>query len=263
MWWIGLLLLAGGAGAVMRDGEVLVERRVPASACGERRPLVSSRVLQRQFLSPQEVAFLVAVADRGMEQIPEEQGGPTIMDPDQSLVLGPGGNVKRTPKFSASELSQYATLMRRLHARLLELHQVEFLYHTQPTFIARLLPQQQGQGQQPHHVHDEYWHEHCDKNNTEHYDYSALVHLTDYGVNFTGGEFAFTAGPPTDDVLPEAGMLVTFASGAENPHRVNKVVSGKRLAWSTWWTCDSKFKFLESQLEMTATTTTTATDDEL
>ncbi|KAH9255727.1 hypothetical protein BASA81_006121 [Batrachochytrium salamandrivorans] len=251
MWRIVLVLVAAAAAVALDE---MVDRRVPASACGERYPLVSRRIFQRQFLSPQEVQFLVAITDRGMEQIPEEQGGPTIMDPDQSLVMGPGGNVKRTPKFSPGELSQYAKLMRRLHARLLELHQVEFLYHTQPTFIARLLPQQR----QVHHVHDEYWHEHCDKNNTEHYDYSALVHLTDYGVNFTGGEFVFTTEPQDKQILPEAGMLVTFASGAENPHRVNKVVSGKRLAWSTWWTCDPKFKFLQSQLEMT-----TDDDDEL
>ena len=37
-------------------------------------------------------------------------------------------------------------------------------------------------------------HAHVDKNNTEHYDYSGLLYLSDYETDFTGGMFAFLDG---------------------------------------------------------------------
>ena len=36
-----------------------------------------------------------------------------------------------------------------------------------------------------------YYQQHCDKNLTECYDYSALLYLSDYGSDFEGGKFAF------------------------------------------------------------------------
>lgn len=241
MWGIALLLLFAAATSVVE-----VPRVSPIS-CGETNTQTSKRIVQKHFLSTEEVDFLAGVAERGMGSIPELLGGPTIMDPDQNLVLGPGGKVKRIEPFSTQELSQYAKLMQRLHEHLLELHGLTTLYHTAPTFIARLLPVSTTTTSK-RHVHDEYWHEHCDKNNTEHYDYSALVYLTDHGRNFTGGEFEFTGSGAGSQILrPEAGMLVTFASGVENPHKVNKVTSGKRLAWSTWWTCSKQHRFLDSK----------------
>ena len=41
----------------------------------------------------------------------------------------------------------------------------------------------------PNEIHDEYWHPHVDKENTAHYDYSALLYLADSNLDFTGGEF--------------------------------------------------------------------------
>jgi hypothetical protein len=43
----------------------------------------------------------------------------------------------------------------------------------------------------PAEIHDEYWHPHVDKQNTEHYDYSGLVYLKTHGEDFTGGLFSF------------------------------------------------------------------------
>jgi hypothetical protein len=129
-----------------------------------------------------------------------------------------------------------------------------------------------------------------DKNNTAHYDYSALLYLSDFGsdqevsegeADFSGGVFDFNDDPasaslsPTHAaysaeaeeifakadatnsaslayahpsvtsmtyVLPRAGRLVMFSSGQENLHRVSRVLSGKRLALSLWFTLDPQFK---------------------
>ena len=222
-----------------------VRRITPVPKCGELGNAThSTRLTMKQFLNPSEIDFLLDLVYRGMSSIPENHG-PTIMDPDLGLVLGPGGNVKRiTERFSQAELVKYGELMKRLQRFIMKTHSLTFLHHTAPTFFARLLAPSQAKST---HIHDEYWHEHCDKNNTAHYDYSALVYLSTYEKDFTGGQFVFSD-HKSNPLLPEAGMLVTFASGVENPHRVHKVKSGKRIAWSTWWTCDPSHKLKNSQL---------------
>ena len=37
--------------------------------------------------------------------------------------------------------------------------------------------------------------------------------------------------------------MITFGSGRENPHRVERVTEGTRYVLSFWFTCDKKFKF--------------------
>jgi predicted 2-oxoglutarate/Fe(II)-dependent dioxygenase YbiX len=44
-------------------------------------------------------------------------------------------------------------------------------------------------------------------------------------------------------VEPRAGRVVTFTSGWENPHFVEKVTSGERLVLSFWFTCDRDKQF--------------------
>jgi hypothetical protein len=40
-------------------------------------------------------------------------------------------------------------------------------------------------------IHDEYWHPHVDHNNTGHYHYSGLLYMSNYGLDFTGGDDAY------------------------------------------------------------------------
>ncbi|RHY15410.1 hypothetical protein DYB36_002009, partial [Aphanomyces astaci] len=49
-------------------------------------------------------------------------------------------------------------------------------------------------------------HAHVDKNNTRHYDYSGLLYLADYGVEFTGGLFAFLDKDKNITVEPARGI---------------------------------------------------------
>lgn len=120
-----------------------------------------------------------------------------------------------------------------------------------------------------------------DRNNTPHYDYSGLIYLTTHGDDFVGGEFEFIdevdgePGPDDHDprgtpasraieastaypeiavpapgthwvnhtILPRAGRLLVFSSGAENLHRVRPVLGGTRVVLSMWYSCDKDREF--------------------
>jgi hypothetical protein len=158
----------------------------------------------------------------------------------------------------------YRAVGEKLHKLLLAAFSIEDLYFTAPTFIARL---QGSAGWEPRDIHDEYWHAHADKvrvrfdqwqdallgvaqNNTEHYDYSALLYLADHGEDFVGGEFEFLDqdGHVVTTVEPKVGRVVLFSSGPENPHRVNQVREGVRFAMSLWFTC-SRDRMMPSFLD--------------
>jgi hypothetical protein len=199
----------------------------------------SVRHVQRNFLSAEEVALVRRLAQVGMQPFPASLDGPTIMDPDLGLVLGPGAKQASIgERFSDADIAAYARVMAKTHDAVAAVHGIPRgkLFHTAPTFIARLSGGSGGGG--GGHVHDEYWHLHADKNNTEHYDVSALVYLSTAGEEFEGGVFEFhDANDVVTALRPEAGMFLTFRSGPENAHRVTRVTQGVRLAFSTWWTC--------------------------
>jgi predicted 2-oxoglutarate/Fe(II)-dependent dioxygenase YbiX len=44
-------------------------------------------------------------------------------------------------------------------------------------------------------------------------------------------------------VLPVMGRTVTFTSGPENPHKVQRVTSGQRFVLAFWFTRDLRKKF--------------------
>ena len=95
--------------------------------------------------------------------------------------------------------------------------------------------------------HDEYWHVHADMNSTSHYHYSGLLYMSTFDQDFTGGRLHFVnrANHSVSDVIvePMAGRVAIFTSGAENPHYVERVVSGQRFVLAFWFTCDSKKEF--------------------
>ena len=59
-------------------------------------------------------------------------------------------------------------------------------------------------------------------------EYSALLYLSDYGNDFTGGDIIF----PKQDlkILPKKGMLVFFRGDLEHPHEVSEITGGSRHA---------------------------------
>lgn len=64
-------------------------------------------------------------------------------------------------------------------------------------------------------------------------EYSALLYLSDYGTDFTGGEIIF----PQHDlkIEPMSGMLLFFRGDMDHLHRVSQVTSGERYCIVTFF----------------------------
>jgi hypothetical protein len=84
-------------------------------------------------------------------------------------------------------------------------------------------------------VHPTYAACHVDKCNVGYFDYSALVYLSTFGVDFEGGRFAFKDAMGDEIVEPKAGRCVLFASGPEHLHQVQTVTGGTRKALALWF----------------------------
>ena len=90
------------------------------------------------------------------------------------------------------------------------------------------------------------------------------LYLSDAGVEFEGGAFAFHDPDADRAVLPRSGDLLLFSSGAENPHSVARVTRGVRFALAAWFTHDARHRADAPQPAAgdtgTGTGTGTATD---
>lgn len=76
---------------------------------------------------------------------------------------------------------------------------------------------------------------HCDKANNYLYDLSAILYLSSADEHFTGGELTFCDQEANCFVRPRVGTLVMFDAGLSNIHRVERVLTGDRLALSVWY----------------------------
>jgi len=81
-----------------------------------------------------------------------------------------------------------------------------------------------------------YWRPHLDQVSVTEYEQSALLYLTSHTADFEGGRLLFYDDATDSVVLPEGGLLVSFASGAPNLHAVERVESGARFALTMWFT---------------------------
>ena len=71
--------------------------------------------------------------------------------------------------------------------------------------------------------------------------------------DYTGGRFIFEkssiGGSDHDQFMePRAGRVSAFTSGAENPHRVEKVDTGERFAFTIGFTCNINEKINDPSL---------------
>ncbi|CCI43114.1 unnamed protein product [Albugo candida] len=143
-------------------------------------------------------------------------------------------------RFTENQLELYRNVVENIRKAVMEEFQLEILYFTAPTFITRIIG---NASWAPNEMHDEYWHLHVDNDNTPHYDYSALLYLSDYDREFTGGLFAFKDKTRVHIVEPSRGRLLMFTSGKENLHHVRRVRSGTRYVMSMWFACDAQREF--------------------
>jgi hypothetical protein len=132
----------------VKDSEwpIIVKRKSPA-VCGEASK-TSVRAMIESFISEEDVDWLKGIVTRGMAVF-RNVGGPTITDPDLGLVMGPGGRVERIKdSFTNEELERYGKMLQRVYDKVVEVHGLApgVLYHTAPTFIARLAPFSAGKG---------------------------------------------------------------------------------------------------------------------
>jgi hypothetical protein len=81
-----------------------------------------------------------------------------------------------------------------------------------------------------------YWRPHIDQVSVRSYDYSALLYLTDHGADFEGGRLVVYDPDADRVVLPRAGRLALFPSGAQSMHAVERVTRGTRFTCTMWFT---------------------------
>ncbi len=116
--------------------------------------------------------------------------------------------------------------------------------HHRGTLLIRLLPPESADDDAPCcwglEPHQPYFAAHVDKHNAPSYDVSAVLYLSTQGEHFEGGYFAFHDDDADVMVRPTQGGLLTFTSGAENPHSAGRVSGGARFALASWFTYDEE-----------------------
>jgi hypothetical protein len=144
------------------------------------------------------------------------------------------------PLLSADEASVLDSVYSRIRTTVKEqFHVSSEIYLTRPSFFSRI----SGDGVAKT-KNDEYWHEHVDTAQYGTFDITGLVYLSTAAKEFSGGEFTFLDpnGTVKTVVEPRVGRLSLFTSDRENLHRVEKVQSGTRMAFTVAFTCNPAHK---------------------
>lgn len=234
--------------AVSSDGE------------GGCKPSRCRRKIVDGLFSDDEINRLLSISERAFAlRDAEPSGGPSIFDLNTGFIRDSKGldNVffsRNLDLFSEEDFRIYGQIIHKLKSKVQEYLQVPkkridmdartALYFTAPTFVTRL--DGRNDSWEPAEIHDEYWHLHVDKNSTSHYDYSGLLYLSTQDVDFTGGRLRFFARDEVtveEVVEPRRGRALFFTSGPENPHGVDRVLTGTRFVLSFWFTCDPRREF--------------------
>jgi len=212
----------------------------PVAGCTPRRE-ECGRLFVEGFASPEEVAALRDIAERGMA-IGGGSGGPTILDlqtgalsfEDKFVDVWLALNATGRRPYSKSDVKAYADVASRAAALLEREFAADGLQLTAPTFFSRIRADRP-----PVIANDEYWHSHVDTLQYGSFVFTTLLYLSDAETDFEGGDFVFEeAGDrPAARVAPRRGRLVAFSSGSEFPHHVEQVTQGVRLALTIAFTC--------------------------
>uniref|UniRef100_A0A9J8BQ96 2-oxoglutarate and iron dependent oxygenase domain containing 3 n=1 Tax=Cyprinus carpio carpio TaxID=630221 RepID=A0A9J8BQ96_CYPCA len=247
---ITLLLLTGVTGLVswiyftwaddfthtmVSRGEILTQPRVFTVECSEDykkykffpgcTPTKCGRAITDSVVTLEEAQKLRRLAERGLS-LAGSDGGASILDLHSgALSMG----------------KQFVNIYRDVRSRIQKIIAETFgldskqMYLTKPTFFSRI------NSTSAKTTHDEYWHPHIDKETYGSFDYTSLLYLSDYGLEFGGGRFVFMDPSSNRTVEPRAGRVSFFSSGSENLHRVEKVTWGTRYAITVSFTCDPDY----------------------
>lgn len=202
-------------------------------------PNKCGRVIRDNLFEKDQLEDMKSIAKKGMKY-GGGSGGATILDLHSGALSYKDkfANLYKMEKnvFSERDFKIYANVKNRILETIADEFDIkrETLYLTKPTFFSRI------DNKPAVAVHDEYWHPHVDRETYGTFYYTALLYLSDYDVDFTGGRFLFTDKYVNKSVEPRFGRLSFFTSGSENQHFVEKVRSGTRYAVTVSFTCDKK-----------------------
>ncbi|XP_058263138.1 urotensin-2 receptor 2 isoform X2 [Hemibagrus wyckioides] len=241
--------------------EVLTQPRVFMVQCSEDyqkykhfpgcTPMKCGRAVSDSVVTADEARALKRLAEKGLA-LGGSDGGASILDL-HSGAMSMGRkfiNIYRyfndqiRDIFTEEDFELYRVVRGRIQTVIAETFGLDSsqLYLTKPTFFSRI---NSTSAKTPH---DEYWHPHIDKVTYGSFDYTSLLYLTDYGVDFIGGRFIFMDINRNRTVEPRAGRVSFFSSGSENLHRVEKVAWGTRYAITVSFTCDPDYAIADPSL---------------
>ncbi|XP_066520567.1 urotensin-2 receptor 2 [Hoplias malabaricus] len=231
--------------------EVLTEPRLFLVQCSEDydnykrfpgcTPKKCGRAVTDSVVTKEEAQALKRLAERGLS-LGGSGGGASILDL-HSGALSMGTKFVNIYRYFSDQIGNMFTeedfkLYRDVRGRIQRVIAETFgldstqMFLTKPTFFSRI------NSTNAKTTHDEYWHPHIDKVTYGSFDYTSLLYLTDYGVDFGGGRFVFMDPNSNRTVEPRTGRVSFFSSGSENLHRVEKVEWGTRYAITVSFTCD-------------------------
>lgn len=235
-------------------GELLTQARVFTVDCSEDykkykvfpgcTPTKCGRAVSDNVVTLEEAQKLRRLAEQGLS-LAGSDGGASILDLHSgALSMGKQFvNVYRYFKdqirdvFTEEDFQLYSDVRGRIQMAIAETFGLDSsqMYLTKPTFFSRI------NSTSAKTTHDEYWHPHIDKETYGSFDYTSLLYLSDYGVDFGGGRFVFMDSSSNKSVEPRAGRVSFFSSGSENLHHVEKVTWGTRFAITVSFTCDPDY----------------------
>ncbi|XP_017551357.1 urotensin-2 receptor 2 isoform X2 [Pygocentrus nattereri] len=230
--WLYMSLSDDVTETLVSRREVLTEPRLFLVQCSEDyenykqfpgcTPKKCGRAVIDSVVTKEEAQALRRLAERGLS-LGGSDGGASILDLHS-------GALSMGKKF----VNIYRDVRGRIQRVIAETFGLDSsqMYLTKPTFFSHI------NSTSAKTTHDEYWHPHIDKVTYGSFDYTSLLYLTDYGVDFGGGRFIFMDPNSNRTVEPRAGRVSFFSSGSENLHRVEKVVWGTRYAITVSFTCD-------------------------
>jgi hypothetical protein len=203
------------------------------------KPRKCGRYVQDGLLRDEDVDVLATIADRLIHVGKPLPVGPSIFDIASGAVTYSDKfiNTYKLGKslVSADEKKVLQSTYATIEQKISELFECRGLYLAAPSFFSRI----QGGNFEVTSPNQEYYHEHVDELQYGSFDYTALVYLSSFQQDFTGGEFSFNGQYPLL-VQPKKGRFSTFTSSSENPHQVHKVLNGTRLAFTVAFTCNQE-----------------------
>ena len=153
-------------------------------------PSRCGRAVNDGLVGESEVHQLLSLAKKGLAK-GGSGGGASIIDL-HSGALSSGQQFVNVYKmypdlFKPDDFGVYQKVKAKIKAYIAEHFEIdaESLHLTHPTFFSRI------EAKEAKTMHDEYWHIHVDKDTYPTFHYTSLLYLTDFGADFTGGEFVF------------------------------------------------------------------------